>query len=326
MRRLASALRSPVTRWVFLGIAVALAVYAVWVNWDSLVQAAQDISPGTILAAAAASVLYVWLTLLSWRRVLTDLGSPLSLRAATSVFGVSQIGKYVPGGVWNIVAAAELGADHEIPRRRSVAAMAVTVLISIVSGLAIGTLAVAYAPAGALEGWTWIAWAAPVFVVLLFPPVTNRCIAIAFTILRRPPLETPLSTRGMLRAVIWAALAWVVAGLQVWLVAVELGMIADLRTFALAVGGYSLAWVVGFMVILVPAGAGAREGVLLAILVGSLPSGATILLVLVSRVLLTIVDLGYAAAGGLVARQEKKVLASAPREGHTRPAPRGRRS
>ena len=315
MRSLMKHLRSPVTRWVFLALALGLAAYAVIVNWADLVDAARQMSIASLLLALLASIAYVFLTLLSWKAVLADLGTHLSHRSALAVFGLSQVGKYVPGGVWNIVAAAELGADHEIPRRRSVAAMAVTVLISIVSGLAIGTLAVAYAPSGALSGWTWIAWAAPVFVVLLFPPVTNRCIALAFRILRRPPLETPLSARGMLRAVTWAALAWVVAGLQVWLVAVELGMVADMRTFALAIGGYSLAWVVGFMVILVPAGAGAREGVLLAILVGSLPGGATILLVLVSRALLTLVDLGYAAAGGLVARQARKTLASAPREG-----------
>jgi len=102
----------------------------------------------------------------------------------------------------------------------------------------------------------------------------------------------------------------VFAGLQVWMVAVELGMSADARTFALAVGGYALAWVVGFLVILVPAGAGAREGVLLAILVGSLPSGSTILLVLVSRALLTVVDLGFAAVGGLLARRSRPAPAT----------------
>lgn len=312
MRRLASALRSPVTRWVFLGIAVALAVYAVWVNWDSLVQAAQDISPGTILAAAAASVLYVWLTLLSWRRVLTDLGSPLSLRAATSVFGVSQIGKYVPGGVWNIVAAAEIGSDHQIPRRRSVTAMTVAVLVSLVSGAVVGCVGLLVAPPGALGSWRWVLWCAPVLALLLVPRIMNRLIATVFSITRREPLEHPLTRGGLAASVGWALAAWVVAGLQVWLLATGLDMPVTPRTFALAVGGYALAWIVGFLVILVPAGAGAREAVLLVVLGGALSSGSVLLVVLVSRALLTVVDLGIAAVGIALQRSRRDPVQPPP--------------
>ncbi|MFR2983830.1 MAG: glycosyltransferase [Bifidobacterium pseudocatenulatum] len=40
-------------------------------------------------------------------------GSPLDWSTATRSYlaGISQIGKYIPGGVWNIVAAAEIGRD-----------------------------------------------------------------------------------------------------------------------------------------------------------------------------------------------------------------------
>ena len=42
MRRIVAALRSPGTRWAFLGIAIAIAIYAVWANWADLVQAARQ--------------------------------------------------------------------------------------------------------------------------------------------------------------------------------------------------------------------------------------------------------------------------------------------
>jgi len=41
---------------------------------------------------------------------------------------------------------------------------------------------------------------------------------------------------------------------------VPLGADVNLRTVVLLVGGYSLAWAVGFVVIVAPAGAGARGG------------------------------------------------------------------
>jgi glycosyltransferase 2 family protein len=54
---------------------------------------------------------------------------------------------------------------------------------------------------------------------------------------------------------------------------------------------------VGFVVVVVPAGAGAREAALLLALGGSLAHGSVLLTVLVSRVLVTVVDLALAAAG-----------------------------
>lgn len=308
MKRLLAFVRAPLTRWAFLGIALALAAYAVYANWDQILDAASRLSWADLALATVVSILYVWLTLLAWRRVLADLGSPLDLRVSTSLFGLSQIGKYVPGGVWNVVAAAELGADHAIPRRRSVTGMAVSILISLVSGVLVGGLALAIGPSDALGPWRWVVWMTPALVVLLIPSVMNRFVALALKLARRPGLEKPLSSRGILAATAWSLAAWLVAGLQVWVLATALGMPATPRTYALAAGGYALAWVVGFLVVIVPAGAGAREAVLIAALSGLLPSGPVILTVLLSRAFLTVVDLGFAGVGALFAGARTRAL------------------
>ena len=63
---------------------------------------------------------------------------------------------------------------------------------------------------------------------------------------------------------------------------------------SLVTGGYALAWTVGFVVVIAPAGAGAREVALAAVLA---PVAAVRRLgpvvVLLSRVLFTVVDLGF---------------------------------
>ncbi|NAZ85625.1 hypothetical protein GTR00_05830 [Kineococcus sp. T90] len=79
------------------------------------------------------------------------------------------------------------------------------------------------------------------------------------------------------------------------------------RLLALALGGYALAWVVGFLVVLAPAGAGARELVLAAVVALAVGGGGAAVVVLGSRVLLTLADLllalgALAAAPGTVAR------------------------
>lgn len=59
----------------------------------------------------------------------------------------------------------------------------------------------------------------------------------------------------------------------------------------LSVGGYALAWLVGFVLVFLPAGVGAREVVLAAALAPALGTGGVLVVVLLSRVLVTAGDL-----------------------------------
>lgn len=289
--RALAVLRSTWARAVFLLVALAAAVWAVVSQWEAVRAAAAAIPVGLIGVATAVSVVYVLLTMLSWRSALADLGSRLPMRATSQVFLVSQLGKYMPGGVWNIVAAAEIGADHRVPRRRSVSAMGLAILCSIVTGLALAVVAVALAPGQSTSTYRWLLWLLPAFLVALVPGVLNRTLALMLRVARRPALEHPVTAGGVVRASGWALVAWVAAGTQVWLLAGAVGMEPTARTFALAVGGYALAWTVGFLVVVVPAGVGAREAVLAAVLAGQLGAGSVVVVVLLSRVLLTLADL-----------------------------------
>jgi uncharacterized membrane protein YbhN (UPF0104 family) len=295
-------LRSPWVRWGFLTVTVAFAAWYVLSNRGPLLRAAENLSVSAIALVAVLGVLYVWCTLLAWRAVLADLGSPLSLRRAVAVFGISQLGKYVPGGVWNVVAAAEVGAGHRVPRSRSAASMLVAVAVSVASGAAVGAVALPFVSAGALGAWSWVVWVAPAAVVVLAPPVLNRLIGLAVRVARRGTAERPMTWRGLGRAAAWSVAGWLVAGLQLWVLCTELGLPTTPRTFALATGGWALAWTAGFLFVVAPAGAGVRELVLAAVLAGALPGPAAGLAVLVSRVVLTLVDLAFAGAGLLLAR------------------------
>jgi uncharacterized membrane protein YbhN (UPF0104 family) len=297
-----AALRSPWVRWGFLVTALVLAVWYVLGNRAALTRAAADLSVSDVVLVVVLGALYVWCTLLAWRAVLADLGSPLSVRRAVAVFGISQLGKYVPGGVWNIVAAAEVGAGHSVPRSRSATSMLVAVAVSVASGAAVGAVALPFVSAGALGAWSWVVWLAPAVVVVLAPPVLNRLIGLALRAARRGAPEHPMTWGGLGRAAAWSVTGWLVAGVQLWVLCAGLGLPLTVRTLALATGGWALAWTAGFLFVVAPAGAGVREVVLAAVLVGALPAPAAALAVLVSRVVLTVIDLLLAGTGLLLAR------------------------
>jgi hypothetical protein len=140
--------------------------------------------------------------------------------------------------------------------------------------------------------------------------VLNGLINRVLKLARQPSLETPLSGAAVARAMFWSFASWIFYSLQIWVLADRLGAPPG-KTVLIALGGFAFAWSVGFLVIFAPAGAGVRDVLLLWVL-GLVIPGSAIVVVLISRVLLTVADLlsaGIAAAftRGLVARDQARL-------------------
>jgi uncharacterized membrane protein YbhN (UPF0104 family) len=107
----------------------------------------------------------------------------------------------------------------------------------------------------------------------------------------------------MARALAWTTLGWLFYGAHAWFLISDFagkgGGPPDkgVHTFALALGGYALAWAVGFLIIFFPGGIGPREVALIAVLAPVLPSASALVIALASRVVMTIGDLVWAGAG-----------------------------
>lgn len=301
--RALAAVRSRTARWVFALVAVALATWAVAARWSEVTEAVVRLSPGWLLLALAATVANAALAGLMWDAVLRDLGTRLPLPVAARVFFVGQLGKYVPGSVWPMVVQAELASDHGVPRRRTAAATVASLLLAIASALLVVLATLPFVPDVLPAGFGWAPLLVLPLAVLLHPRVLVPVIDRALRAVGREPLDRRTTLAGTLRGTGWAVLSWCCAGVQVAALAIPLGAPATARTLALAAGGYALAWAVGFVVVVAPAGAGAREVALAAVLSTVLGAGAVVVVVLVSRVLFTLTDLALAGAGVAAARR-----------------------
>lgn len=294
LKAVIEALRSDTARVIFLLLALAAAIWALVTQWDEFSAAIANFSVPNVVGAFALSLAFMFVVMLCWRAVVTDLGSPLKLISAANLYFVSQLGKYLPGGVWNFLAIAEMGKDLGVPRSRSLISTIVSILISVVAAGLIavpGIIALQVIP----EPYGWVMLIAlPVLAMFLIPSVLNRLINLALKVTKRPALEQPFSARGIVISTAWSMLSWVLAGGCVYLLATELGADASPVGFIGATGAYSLAWAAGFLVFFVPAGIGVREVVLGAMLAGQLDTGSVLAVVLVTRVLVTLADVALA--------------------------------
>lgn len=293
-------------RRILLVVVVTAVAVVVWTNWDQVAPHLRAISPTAWALAMAAALLSPFLTLLGWRRVLADLGSPLSPGHAARVFLVGQLGKYVPGSVWSLVVQTEMAARFGVPRHRTGVAALVAMAMSLLTGALVG-IPVVPAVVDLGEGVSLVlaGLACAVLAIGLYPPVLNRAIAWMLRLLRRPPLEHDLSGRAIITMAALFTLAWLSAGASVWALAQDLvGHVESPVTLAVVcISGFALASSIGMLSVVLPAGVGVREAILVVLLAGSLTLPAATAVVILTRFLSVAADILWALIGSLWGRR-----------------------
>jgi hypothetical protein len=285
--------RSQATRLAFLALTLAAGAYAVARQWTRVQAGFAELGPVPLIVALVPALASVAAMMLAWRGLLGSLGSPLRLRPASRIFFTSQLGKYLPGSVWPVVAQMQLGRAYRIPRARSAAAAALAMLVSLASALVLAAATLPVAGGAKAAGYWWAFVAVPILLAGLHPRVANPVLKTVFRITRRPAIE-PLTARTIAETAARSVVGWLLAGLHIWILAIALGA-SPWRTLLLGIGGYAFAWSVGFIIVFAPAGAGVRELILVAALQPVLDPGKATVVALASRLVTIVADLIAAA-------------------------------
>lgn len=266
-------------------------------RWSEVVDRLGDQRPLVLLAALALALAGVFMSFLLWRGTLRALGSDLPVAPLARLFFLTQLGKYLPGAVWPVVAQMRMGRAMGVPRQRMALAFALTLGLATAVGVLVGLSALpalldAEGPVVLLG-----LLALPLLGALFVPAVLNRLLDRVLRAVRRPGLDRPLAGRDVARGVGWALAFWLVYGGHAWVLAVGLG--ADpWEALPVAIGGFAIAFSLGPLLVVLPAGAGVREAVLVLLLASVLTTSEAVAVALTSRGILMLTD-GLLAAAGL---------------------------
>jgi uncharacterized membrane protein YbhN (UPF0104 family) len=286
----------------FVVVAVGLLIVALVDQWHNVSSGWHQLPVGALLLASGAVLLGLFFSAMAWRALLADLGQHLPVMGAVRVFFVGQLGKYLPGSVWPVVAQMELGKAHGLAKRPVGTVALLVMVLNVATGLLVAVVLLPFTSPHALSHYGWAIAFLPVGLALLHPRILNPVIAKAFTLARREPPERPLTLRGIAVATGWTMLMWASYGAHVWVLADGLHAEGAKSLPLLATGAFALAWTAGFVAIVFPAGAGVREGVLIFAMSAVLPDKSLVALAAVSRLLMTAGDLVWGAVGGLSRR------------------------
>ncbi len=224
----------------------------------------------------------------TWRRTVAAWGERLAWTDAARIWFISNLGRYLPGKVW------QLGAMSAMARERGVSAVAAAgsaIVVNLVNLLAgVGVVAVTGAEYLEARGAA-IGLAITLAIAIAATPWVLPLIARAATTVLRRPIDLPsLPHSALWTAAVGCVVAWLLYGIAFWLlVAGTLG--TSVGPLASYVAAFTGSYLVGYIAIFAPGGIGVREKSLVVSLSRlALPPGAPGIVALTSRLWLTVLE------------------------------------
>ena len=245
----------------------------------------------TVLASALVLATYL-LLIEVWRAVLALSGSHLPRTAAVRIWFVSNLGKYLPGKVWQIGAMTAFVARYRIaPTVAGAAAIVITV-----ANVAAGFAFVLVAAAKSLSVWggpraAWLLTIGLVVALCAAPLVAHGWSALAHR-LGKPALAVRIPLSAAVLSLAGSFLAWALYGIAFRVFA--FGIIGGAPGSWLAWGAaYALSYLVGYLTLIVPGGVVVREVTLTQILtlLNLTTPAQAVIIALTSRLWLTVLEL-----------------------------------
>lgn len=224
-----------------------------------------------------------------WGLIVHELGGPrLPTRDAVRIFMVANLGRYVPGKVWQIAGLAALARGRGVPAGTAATAAVLGQGIALVAAAAVGMGALLGGPP-AYRRWGLVGAAivGVVLILLAIPRVFRRLAAAWFRLAGTEPPPHLSALRGV-RWLSLYVLNWGMYALSFWILSRSLGLSGAVLPVASA---FAAAYVLGYVMIFAPAGLGPREGFLIVFLTPHLGATASGVIAVVSRVWTTLVEL-----------------------------------
>ncbi len=285
-------------QWLLGLVVLYFVARSVAANWDQIrhSQARIHLDIGA-LGAAAAMVLASYAVMVgAWRAVLTGWRLPrrLSFVQAARVWSVSNLARYAPGKVWQIGGMAALAKRAGVSPWAATGSAITVQLVTLATGALITGLA---APE-----WKEHPWAVAVCGIVAAATATLLAWRRGTSVLARGigavlgrPLElTPVGQGPLVLSGVVTTLAWLAQGLALYLCAVGLIGPSGLGIWP-AVGIFTGGSLAGQLAVFAPGGLGVREGVLAVWLAPLMGPRRAIIVLVGSRLMLTLTELLAAA-------------------------------
>lgn len=273
-------------RWIrrVLGPIITIAIF-VWIlkpivqRWDSpvVVGSGKAMRIGDRILAidwwqvGGASLIFAaflfFFRALVWRRLLKSFGHKLPVWAATRIWSVSELARYLPGSIWQVIGRVYLAKPYGVRGAMVTTSQIMELALFLLANLMVAVGALAFFINKLDVGtrvWVYVAATlVPLLSVLLHPKFFYGITDHVLQKLGKPAIEKRMRWKSLIELLLWKILGLLVQGVAIYLVVSDVLPLAPSKWWIVA-GAYCLAWCAGFLAFWAPGGLGVREAVFIA--------------------------------------------------------------
>jgi len=278
-------------------VALAAVYRSTWAEWAALDVSSDAFSwnarPGWLAVAVATGGGALLLTGALWVALFRAAGGRIGTREGVAAWLGSNLGRYLPGKVWQLTSIAAYVRARGEPGSAAVVVSLALQAVTLTTGTVVALALVGEAAFYRANPWTLAAGG--VVVLLVLSPGFLRLL-IRFG--RRLLGETDerqireLSPGALMRSGLIGVIIWGLYGIGFWSVLEGL-LDPNPVSLAAATGVFAAGYVAGYIVLLAPGGVVVREGTIAALLgvVSGIPLGPAAALALAARAWTTAAEL-----------------------------------
>jgi glycosyltransferase 2 family protein len=232
-----------------------------------------------------------------WRAVLKGFGINVALHESFRVIYLANLGRYIPGKVFQVVGMVGLAKQLDIPAKVSLASFALIQAYALpASFVLIGFFFLFGHPPHSLVIFRDVMYlfmgAVLLFFLFLFfkPDGLNWALNRVLRLFKAEPVNYNPAMQNRIIIFIWCLLNWGLFGVSFYFFTKALMSLANGLGFVYLAGSYVTAYIVGYVTFLSPAGLGVREGVMSALLTPTFGAPVAASIALIHRLLITIAE------------------------------------
>ena len=246
-----------ILKWLWLVLVLAAAGYYFYRNWEQVINLISQISAWRIVLSLVLLIIgKMFLVLLVQYSVNSEGWHPKYIETL-GIYGLSSLGKYIPGGIWQFVGRFGVYKVNGLSGKASTRAMILENIWLLGSAVAIGVIGVFLTRFDLIAGLLNLPnhqWLAILFTILALG-LWIIVLKIVHKTMRRHTAEN-IPSIFVVAGV--GLLLWTLIGGSFFV------MFHDFPFSAapLFIGGYAVSWAVGYIAVFAPGGLGVREAAL----------------------------------------------------------------
>jgi len=295
-------------KWVIILLIFIFLGKMVWENWNQVKEAPFTFRPFSLVLSTLIFVFSYFIQLWAWYLITLRLGIAISWVETLKGWFYSQLGKYLPGKVWLLLGRFYFyEAKGKSKKIISVALYFETVTLLVAAGVIFLITFFLFREMNPLSSeklsW-WVILLCLITLIFLHPCVIQKGLNTFLLKFKKDPISLSISYSSILWILIVCIFVWVVEGIGFYLFVDSVYPVST-KFILFFTGALAISTTLGLIALFAPSGLGVREGALVYLLSLIMPSSVAVILSLLTRLWMTLIEIGLIGVVYLAGRFRK---------------------